>query len=77
VIIDRETFTELCLTLKAQGDVLLLMAKLLAQSPEASQVLRHYVAEMNNHLEAMGNMLRAVQDENVAIQTPSGSTGRA
>jgi hypothetical protein len=77
MIIDNDSFQDLSLTLKAQGDVVLLMAKQLAQDPEASQSLRHYVTEMNNHLEAMGNILRAVKEENHAIQAPSGTTGRA
>jgi len=77
MIIDLETFSELTLTLKAQSDVVLLMAKYLATNPEASQALRHYVSEMNNHIGAMEGILTAVREENHAVSPPSGTTGRA
>jgi hypothetical protein len=77
MIIDLDSFTDLGMTLKAQADVLLLMAKHLAMDAEGSQTLRHFVTEMHVHMAVMEGILRAVREEN-HLSTPSSSnSGRA
>jgi hypothetical protein len=77
MIIDHDSFNDLGMTVKAIGDVVLLMAKNLAQDSEAAQSLRHYVSEMNAHLGTMEGILRAVREENHLSAPPSGTSGRA
>lgn len=77
MIIDKETFTDICLALKLQSDVVLQMAKHLATEENASPVLRQYITEMNHHVDTMDTILTAVKEENHIVTPPSGTSGRA
>jgi hypothetical protein len=77
MVIDKESFTDLALTLKAMSDVVLLMAKQCSVDPEGMQSFRPLLSELNSHVGTAQGIMHAVNEENHIMSRPSGTTGRA
>jgi hypothetical protein len=76
MIIDRESFLDLGLTLKGMSDTVLLMAQVLS-TIDGMENLRSHVRDLNMHIGMATHIMEAVNAENHAVSPPSGTSGRA